>query len=54
MDFQKVVKYAYLNEDVFAMTGGTIPHSQIALNLASALKAYLRGKGCQMMADVTI
>lgn len=49
------VKYAYVNGEVFAMTGGTIPHNQIALNLASALKAHLRGKGCLVvMADVKV
>jgi Uma2 family endonuclease len=49
------VKYAYVNGEVFAMTGGTIPHNQIALNLASALKAHLQGKGCLVvMADVKV
>ncbi|MGG6239784.1 Uma2 family endonuclease [Nodosilinea sp. AN01ver1] len=48
-------KYAYVNGEVFAMTGGTIPHNQIALNLASALKAHLRGKGCLVvMAGVKV
>ncbi len=49
------IKYAFVDGEVFAMTGGTIPHNQIALNLASALKAHLRGKGCLvMMADVKV
>ena len=49
------IKYAYVDGEVFAMTGGTIPHNQIALNLASALKAHLRGKGCLvLMADVKV
>jgi Uma2 family endonuclease len=48
-------KYAYVDGQIFAMTGGTIPHNQLALNLASALKAYLRGKGCLVvMADVKV
>jgi Uma2 family endonuclease len=37
------IKYEYVNGEVFAMTGGTIPHTTIALNLASALKNHLRG-----------
>lgn len=37
------IKYEYINAKVFAMNGGTIPHTTIALNLASALKSYLRG-----------
>jgi Uma2 family endonuclease len=49
------IKHAYVNGEVFAMTGGTIPHNQIALNLASALKAHLRGKGyLVVMADVKV
>jgi len=49
------IKYAYMDGEVFAMTGGTIPHNQIALNLASALKAHLRGQGCLVvMADVKV
>lgn len=49
------LKYAYINGEVFAMTGGTIAHNQIALNFASALKAHLRGQGCLVvMADVKV
>lgn len=52
---QQNQKYAYVNGEIFAMTGGTIPHNQIALNLASALKSQLRGKGCLVvMADVKV
>ena len=46
------IKYEYMNGRVFAMTGGTLPHNEIALNLAMALKNHLRGKGCRvLMAD---
>ncbi len=49
------IKYEYMNGRVFAMTGGTIPHNDISLNLATALKAHLRGKGCKVsMADVKL
>ena len=41
------IKYEYINGEVFAMTGGTIPHTTIALNLASALKSHLRGGSCR-------
>ena len=37
------------------MTGGTIPHNLVALNLASALKTHLRGTGCLVfMSDVKV
>ncbi|NEP80063.1 MAG: Uma2 family endonuclease [Okeania sp. SIO3B3] len=49
------IKYEYMNGRVFAMTGGTIPHNEVSLNLAAALKNHLRGKGCKvLMADVKL
>ncbi len=49
------IKYEYINGEVFAMTGGTIPHTSIALNLASALKSHLRGSPCRaFMADAKV
>lgn len=49
---QQPIKYEYINGEVYAMTGGTIPHNDITLNLAAALKSHLRGKGCKVqMAD---
>ena len=52
---QQPIKYEYINGEVFAMTGGTLPYNSIALNLASALKTHLRGKGCKVfMADAKV
>lgn len=52
---QQPVKYDYIDGNVYAMTGGTIPHNDISLNLAAALKAHLRGKGCKVqMADAKV
>ncbi|MBE9105910.1 Uma2 family endonuclease [Nostoc cf. edaphicum LEGE 07299] len=49
------IKYEYINGEVFAITGGTIPHTTIALNLASALKSHLRGGSCRaFMADARV
>ncbi|MEC4895651.1 MAG: Uma2 family endonuclease [Oscillatoria sp. PMC 1051.18] len=42
------IKYQYINGEVYAMTGGTLSHNSIALNLASALKIHLRQKGCKV------
>lgn len=37
------------------MTGGTLPHASIALNLGSALKNHLRGSGCKVfVADAKV
>lgn len=45
---QQPYKSEYLHGEVYAMTGGTLRHNAIALNLASALKAHLRGTGCRV------
>ncbi len=42
------LKYEYMDGEVYAMTGGTIPHNTIGLNLASTLKSHLRNKGCKI------
>lgn len=41
-------KHEYENGKIIAMTGGTIPHSQISANLAALLIPHLRGKGCKV------
>jgi len=52
---QQPIKYEYINGEVFAMTGGTLPHNSIPLNLASALKSHLRGQRCKVfMADAKL
>lgn len=48
-------RYDYVNGEVFAMTGGTVPHGTIALNLATALKSHLRGSACRVFnSDVKV
>lgn len=42
------IKHEYENGRVIAMTGGTIPHSQISANFAALLIPHLRGKGCKV------
>ena len=41
-------RHEYENGKIIAMTGGTIPHSQISANLAALLIPHLRGKGCKV------
>ena len=57
LDWEKKqsIKYEYIDGEVFAMTGGTIPHNDLAVNLTTALKNHLRGKGCKVsMADAKV
>jgi len=52
---EQPVKHEYINGEVYAMTGGTLPHNDIAVNLTSALRATLRGTGCKVrMADAKV
>lgn len=49
------IKYEYIDGEVFAMTGGILPHNSIAINLTTALKNHLRGSGCKVfMADAKV
>ncbi|KZL50900.1 MULTISPECIES: Uma2 family endonuclease [Cyanophyceae] len=52
---QQDIRYEYVNGKIFAMTGGTIPHNDIALNLYTALRPHLRSKGCRVnVSDVKV
>ncbi|MDJ0732539.1 MAG: Uma2 family endonuclease [Nostocaceae cyanobacterium] len=52
---QQDVRYEYVHGEVFAMTGGTIPHNDIALNFYRALYPHLRSRGCRVnVADVKV
>jgi Uma2 family endonuclease len=52
---QQSIKYEYIDGEVFAMTGGTIPHNDLAVNLTTALKNHLQRKGCKVsMADAKV
>ena len=39
-------KYGYRDGYVYAMSGGTLPHNRVAVNLASILNIHLRSSGC--------
>lgn len=52
---QQEIRYEYINGKIYAMTGGTIPHNDIAINLLSALLPQVRDQGCRLnMADVKL
>ncbi|MBE9201762.1 MULTISPECIES: Uma2 family endonuclease [unclassified Nodularia (in: cyanobacteria)] len=52
---QQDIRYEYVNGKIFAMTGGTIPHNDIALNLYTALRPHLRSRGCRVnVSDVKV
>ncbi|MBD2511961.1 Uma2 family endonuclease [Nostoc muscorum FACHB-395] len=54
-ELQQELRYEYVNGEVFAMTGGTIPHNDIALNFYRALYPHLRARGCRVnVSDVKV
>ncbi len=46
---QQLCRHEYINGEVYAMSGGTIDHSDIAGNLLILLKTHLRGSGCKTL-----
>jgi Uma2 family endonuclease len=52
---QQEIRYEYVHGEVLAMTGGTIPHNDIAINLLTILLPQIRAQGCRLnMADVKL
>jgi Uma2 family endonuclease len=54
-ELQQELRYEYVNGEVFAMTGSTIPHNDIALNFYRVLYPHLRARGCRVnVSDVKV
>ena len=52
---QQEIRYEYVQGEVLAMTGGTVPHNDIAINLLTLLLPQIRAQGCRInMADVKL
>jgi len=52
---QQEIRHEYVNGEVFAMTGSTIPHNDLALNFYRNLYPHLRSRGCRMnVSDVKL
>jgi Uma2 family endonuclease len=43
------IRHEYINGEVYAMTGGTLNHSEIALNFSLVLKSHLKSSGCRVL-----
>ena len=48
-------RHEYLDGEIMAMTGGSIPHNDITLNFYTALRPHLNQRGCKVnVADVKV
>jgi Uma2 family endonuclease len=55
MELDSPVRHEYVAGEVFAMTGTTLRHHIIGLNIATALRAHLRATPCRVfMADIRV
>jgi Uma2 family endonuclease len=43
------IRHEYFDGEVYAMTGGTLNHSEIAIKFSILLGTHLRGKGCRVL-----
>jgi Uma2 family endonuclease len=49
------LRHEYIDGEILAMTGGTLPHNDIALNFYTALRPHLRSRGCRVnVSDVKV
>jgi Uma2 family endonuclease len=46
---QQLDRHEYIDGEVYAISGGTIIHSQIASNFGSLLNNHLRESGCKTL-----
>jgi Uma2 family endonuclease len=42
------LRHEYIDGEIVAMTGGSIPHNDIALNFYTALRPHVRQRGCRV------
>jgi Uma2 family endonuclease len=46
---QQLERHEYIDGEVYAMSGGSIDHGNIAGNFLALLKPHLRGIGCKTL-----
>lgn len=46
---QQLERHEYIDGEVYAMSGGTINHGEIASNFGALLKSHMRGRGCKTL-----
>jgi Uma2 family endonuclease len=52
---QQEFRHEYIDGEIIAMTGGSLPHNDITLNFYTALRSHLRQRGCRVnVSDVKV
>lgn len=52
---EQELRYEYDGGEITAMTGGTLPHNDLAINLLTALRPHVKARGCRInMADAKV
>jgi len=52
---EQQIRHEYIDGEVYAIAGGTLPHNDIALNVYSVLRNYVKARGCRInVADVKV
>ena len=51
LEARSPIRHEYIAGEVFAMTGASIRHNIIALNIATALRTHLRGTPCRALME---
>ncbi len=46
---KQLERHEFIGGEVYAMSGGTVNHSQIGVNFVSLLNSHLRGSGCKTL-----
>ena len=55
MGSKQELRHEYVDGEILAMTGSSIPHNDIALNFYTALRPHLRQRGCRVnVSDVKV
>ena len=45
-------RHEYIDGEILAMTGGSLPHNDIAINFCMALRPHVRQRGCRVNNDI--
>jgi Uma2 family endonuclease len=57
LDYEKKshIRHEYINGEIFAMSGASVEHNQISINIVALLRPHLRGSKCRVfMSDMKV